>query len=96
MNSKRSNLANGPDPSITAEDANTGQSEMRGIEEPLRIPSKPRDILHICNVITDGFDALQQRSKKRGIDRLQTGFNEFDKLTCGLHEEDFVVIAGPD
>lgn len=41
------------------------------------------------------LEALEQRTEKRGqIAGLSTGFRDLDRLTCGLHPGDLIIVAG--
>lgn len=54
-----------------------------------------REPQSIDELLPGVLEALEQRTEKRGqISGLPTGFRDLDRLTCGLHPGDLVIIAG--
>ncbi|EKE17225.1 MAG: hypothetical protein ACD_10C00559G0004, partial [uncultured bacterium] len=54
-----------------------------------------REPQSIGELLPGVLEALEQRTEKRGqIAGLPTGFRDLDRLTCGLHPGDLVIVAG--
>jgi len=54
-----------------------------------------REPQSIDELLPGVLEALEQRTQKRGqISGLPTGFRDLDRLTCGLHPGDLVIVAG--
>ena len=54
-----------------------------------------REPQSIDELLPGVLEALEQRTEKRGqISGLPTGFRDLDRLTCGLHPGDLVIVAG--
>lgn len=54
-----------------------------------------REPQSIDELLPGVLEALEQRTEKRGqISGLPTGFRDLDRLTCGLHPGDLIIVAG--
>lgn len=54
-----------------------------------------REPQSIGELLPGVLEALEQRTEKRGqLAGLPTGFRDLDRLTCGLHPGDLVIVAG--
>jgi replicative DNA helicase len=54
-----------------------------------------REPQSIGELLPGVLEALEQRTERRGqIAGLPTGFRDLDRLTCGLHPGDLVIVAG--
>lgn len=59
-----------------------------------RIPSTAREVEHVQSTLSACFEAIQSRHEGQDVERLQTGFAEFDALTAGLRAEELIVVGG--
>ena len=54
-----------------------------------------REPQSIGELLPGVLDTLEQRAEKRGqISGLSSGFRDLDRLTCGLHPGDLIIVAG--
>ena len=54
-----------------------------------------RDPMAIDDLLPNVLEALESRTEKRGqVSGLSTGFRDLDRMTCGLHPGDLIIIAG--
>ena len=54
-----------------------------------------REPMVIDDLLPDVLEALESRTEKRGqVSGLSTGFRDLDRMTCGLHPGDLVIVAG--
>ena len=54
-----------------------------------------REPMVIDDLLPDVLEALESRTEKRGqVSGLSTGFRDLDRMTCGLHPGDLIIVAG--
>lgn len=54
-----------------------------------------REPMAIDDLLPDVLAVLESRTEKRGlVSGLSTGFRDLDRMTCGLHPGDLIIVAG--
>ena len=46
-----------------------------------------------ADMLEDMVTSLQERANNKGATGIPTGFSDFDKMTLGLHQSDFIILA---
>ncbi|WP_190600082.1 replicative DNA helicase [Candidatus Vesicomyidisocius sp. SY067_SCS001] len=69
-------------------------SEKKIFEIAEQMTRGKQDITNIKDIIKDVVNRVQEMQEYSGINGLETGFIELDKLTSGLQNGDLIIIAG--
>ncbi|BAF61725.1 replicative DNA helicase [Candidatus Vesicomyidisocius calyptogenae] len=69
-------------------------SEKKIFEIAEQMTRGKQDITNIKDIIKDVVNRIQEMQEYSGINGLETGFIELDKLTSGLQNGDLIIIAG--